>query len=97
MSRKTVIAEPNNGTYLDTYAWVLFKLGRYTEAADYINRTISQTGGVSEVEYEHAGDIYYMLKEKEAAVAYWELAKMRAEAAGKDTTDLDRKIRTKKL
>lgn len=97
MSRKTVIAEPNNGTYLDTYAWVLFKLGRYTEAADYINRTISQTGGVSEVEYEHAGDIYYMLKEKEAAVAYWELAKMRAEAAGKDTTDLDRKIKTKKL
>lgn len=97
MSKKTVIAEPDNGTYLDTYAWVLFKLGRYQEAADYINRTISHTGGVSEVEYEHAGDIYYMLKEKEAAIAYWELAKMRAEAAGKDTTDLDRKIRTKKL
>lgn len=97
MSRKTIMSEPNNGTYLDTYAWVLFKLGRYTEAADYINRTISQTGGVSDVEYEHAGDIYYMLKEKEAAVAYWELAKMRAEAAGKDTTELDRKLRTKKL
>ena len=97
MSKKTVISEPNNGTYLDTYAWVLFKLGRYTEAADYINRTISQTGGVSDVEYEHAGDIYYMLKEPEAAVAYWELAKMRAEAAGKDTTELDRKLRTKKL
>ena len=97
MSKKTVIAEPKNGTYLDTYAWVLFKLGRYTEAADYINRTISQTGGVSDVEYEHAGDIYYMLKETEAAVAYWELAKMRAEAAGKDTTELDRKLRTKKL
>lgn len=97
MSKKTVIAEPDNGTYLDTYAWVLFKLGRYQEAADYINRTISHTGGVSDVEYEHAGDIYYMLKEKEAAIAYWELAKMRAEAAGKDTTDLDRKLRTKKL
>ena len=97
MSRKTVMAEPKNGTYLDTYAWVLFKLGRYQEAADYINRTISQTGGVSEVEYEHAGDIYYMLKEKEAALAYWELARMRAAATGKDTTELDRKIRTKKL
>ncbi len=97
MSKKTVLAEPNNGTYLDTYAWVLFKLGRYQEAAVYINRTISQTGGVSEVEYEHAGDIYYMLNEKDAAMAYWELAQMRAAAAGKDTTDLDRKIRTKKL
>lgn len=97
MSKKTIISEPNNGTYLDTYAWVLFKLGRYSEAAEYINRTISQTGSVSDVEYEHAGDIYYMLKEKEAAVAYWELAKMRAEAAGKDTTDLDRKLKTKKL
>lgn len=97
MSKRTVVAEPDNGTYLDTYAWVLFKLGRYKEAADYINRTISHTGGVSEVEYEHAGDIYYMLKETDAAIAYWELAKMRAEAAGKDTTDIDRKIRTKKL
>jgi len=97
MSKKTIIAEPNNGTYLDTYAWVLYKLGRYDEAVDYINRAVKDTGNVSAEEYEHAGDIYYMLKETEAAVAYWELAKMKAEQKGEDTSNLDRKIKTKKL
>lgn len=97
MSKRTIIAEPNRGIYLDTYAWILFKLGRYSEAAEYINRAVADTGNVSAEEYEHAGDIYYMLKEKEAAVAYWELAKMKAEAEGEDTSILERKIKTKKL
>lgn len=97
MSKRTIIAEPNRGIYLDTYAWILFKLGRYTEAAEYINRAVADTGNVSAEEYEHAGDIYYMLKEKEAAVAYWELAKMKAVEEGEDTSILDRKIKTKKM
>ena len=32
MSYKTVKAEPNNSTYLDTYAWILFVKGNYAEA-----------------------------------------------------------------
>ena len=37
MSLKTVKAEPNNATYLDTYAWILFKQHRYEEAKIYID------------------------------------------------------------
>ncbi len=29
MSYKTIKAEPKNGTYLDTYAWILFMEERY--------------------------------------------------------------------
>ncbi|MCF0192182.1 MAG: tetratricopeptide repeat protein [Prevotella sp.] len=97
MSKKTIIAEPNNGTYLDTYAWILYKMGNYKDAVTYINRAIKSPNEKSAEEYEHAGDIYFMLKDTDAAVAYWELAKQKAEEEGKDANDLDRKIKTKKL
>lgn len=37
MSLKTVKEEPNNSTYLDTYAWILYLQGRYEEAKIYID------------------------------------------------------------
>ena len=40
MSLKTIKAEPNNATYLDTYAWILFMQGRYEEAKIYIDMAI---------------------------------------------------------
>lgn len=40
MSYKTIKAEPNNGTYLDTYAWILYKLERYEEADIYMQQTL---------------------------------------------------------
>ncbi len=98
MSKRTIIAEPDKGIYLDTYAWILYKMGRYDEAVKYINKAVADTGNVSAEEYDHAGDIYYMLNEKDAAVAYWELALMKAEQEENyDTKTLERKIKTKKL
>jgi Tfp pilus assembly protein PilF len=40
MSFKTVKAEPKNATYLDTYAWILYMLGRYSEAKIYIDQAL---------------------------------------------------------
>lgn len=40
MSYQTIKEEPNNGTYLDTYAWILFQQGRYDDAQTYIDRTL---------------------------------------------------------
>lgn len=98
MSKRTIVAEPNKGIYLDTYAWILYKMGRYDEAVTYINKAVADTGNVSAEEYDHAGDIYYKLNEKEAAVAYWELALMKAkQEENYDTQNLERKIKTKKL
>jgi Tfp pilus assembly protein PilF len=40
MSYRTIKAEPNNATYLDTYAWILFQLGQYNDALFYIRQAI---------------------------------------------------------
>ena len=74
MSYRTVKAEPDNDTYLDTYAWILFEKGRYTEARIYIEQALRNGGEKSRVIMEHCGDIYYMLGEKDKALEYWKKA-----------------------
>lgn len=74
MSYKTVKAEPDNATYLDTYAWILFEKGNYAEARLYIDNAIKSDQDKSAVIMEHCGDIYYMTGDVEAAVGYWKQA-----------------------
>ena len=74
MSYRTVKAEPENATYLDTYAWILFEKARYTEARIYIEQAMRNGGDTSQVIVEHCGDIYYMLGEKDKALEYWKKA-----------------------
>lgn len=74
MSYKTVQAEPQNETYLDTYAWILFEKGKYVEAKIYIDQAMQNGGNKSSIETEHCGDIYWMNGEKEKAVEYWKKA-----------------------
>ncbi len=40
MSYRAISADANSGTYLDTYAWILYKQGRYEEARIYIDQAI---------------------------------------------------------
>lgn len=40
MSRRSNELEPDNATYLDTYAWVLFQMKRYEEAKQYMDRVV---------------------------------------------------------
>ena len=42
MSRKSNELEPNNGTYMDTYAWVLYQLKRYEEAGVWMDKAVEQ-------------------------------------------------------
>ena len=74
MSFRTVKAEPKNATYLDTYAWVLFKQKRYDEAQKYIDQTLENDSVPSAEVLEHAGDIYYHVGEKDRAVEFWQKA-----------------------
>lgn len=71
MSRLTIEAEPHNATYLDTYAWILYKLKRYEEALTYIERAIADDPEPSDVLYEHAGDICHQLGIRHRALDYW--------------------------
>ncbi len=76
MSYKTIQAEPQNTTFLDTYAWILFMEKRYEEAKIYIDQAITyeEKENASAVIAEHAGDIHAMTGDTEKAVMYWEKA-----------------------
>ena len=92
MSFRTVKAEPKNDTYLDTYAWILFEKGRYTEARIYIDEAMKNGGEESATIVEHCGDIYYMLGDVDKALAYWK----QAATMEHESTTLEKKIRMKK-
>ncbi len=77
MSLRAITLEPNNPTYLDTYAWVLFRLERFTEAQQYIDRTLSLSDSITDATLlDHAGDIYEAIGEATRAVEFWKEALM---------------------
>ncbi|MCS2821624.1 tetratricopeptide repeat protein [Bacteroides ovatus] len=92
MSYKTVKAEPNNSTYLDTYAWILFEKGNYAEARIYIDNAMKNDGEKSDVIVEHCGDIYFMTGDAEGALKYWK----KALEMGSESKTLKQKIEKKK-
>lgn len=91
MSAKAVAAEPKNSTYLDTYAWVLYKLGRYADAKIYIDQTLKfATDSTTDATlYEHAADIYAQLGDYATAAAFCE----KAIGQGGDKKALEKKAR----
>ena len=92
MSKKTVEAEPENDTFLDTYAWILFKMERYEEAKAYAEKIISLGVELSPVVLHHIGDIYAKCGDTEKAVLYWQ----KARDAGDETKILEKKIRKRR-
>jgi len=100
MSYRTIKAEPTNATYLDTYAWILFKQRRFDEAKIYIDQTLKCDSDSSAVMLEHAGDIYYNTGDAEQAVRLWQQALDRAtdksEITGNRRQTLIRKIKLRK-
>lgn len=76
MSYKTIKLEPNNGTYLDTYAWILFMEERYVDAKTYIDAALKNRDSTenNSTVLEHAGDIYAMNGMVNEAVGYWKQA-----------------------
>ncbi|MCR5152128.1 MAG: tetratricopeptide repeat protein [Prevotella sp.] len=93
MSYQTIIEEPENATFLDTYAWILFKRERYAEAKEYIDKALSHLESDQNATIvEHAGDIYALNGEMDKAVEYWK----RAIKEGGDAKILRKKINLRK-
>jgi len=74
ISGRAVKANPDNPTYLDTYAWVLFMRKDYSLAKFYMEIAIKNGGDKNGVIVEHYGDILYMLGEKDLAIEQWKKA-----------------------
>ena len=73
-AQKAVRLDPNNPTFLDTYAWVLYQLGRYEEARIPMRQAISLDSDNNKELYVHYGDILYKLGDRFMASYYWKKA-----------------------
>ena len=80
--------KPHDPTFLDTYAWVLFKQGRYADAKIKIEEAILNGGSsVTEI-VEHYGDILYKNAMETEALENW----IKAKGLGGKSEILDKKI-----
>lgn len=74
LSRLTIDKQPKNPTYLDTYGWILFKMGNYKEARNYVEFAI-RNGAYNNAEVlEHYGDIMEKLDNCNEALEAYEKA-----------------------
>lgn len=92
MSARTIEMEPDNAIYVDTYAWLLFCLGRYEEAKAYAEKLIGLNSEMSAVEYHHCGDIFAKCGDTGRAVEYW----TQAQRMGDESKILKKKIKRRK-
>ncbi len=80
-------SDPANSTFIDTYAWVLFKKKDYAKAREQIDSALKIIGIIpgekpddsnadeaSAEILDHAGDIYFMTGDRKEAVEFWKMA-----------------------
>lgn len=70
MSVKSNQLEKDNASFQDTYAWILFKLKKYKEAREWMEKAILNNPN-SAVQFEHLGDIFYKLGDTGKALENW--------------------------
>ncbi|MCL1937715.1 MAG: tetratricopeptide repeat protein [Candidatus Azobacteroides sp.] len=92
MAAAVMRLQPDNPTYIDTYAWVLFQRGNYSLARFYIESAVSKDNSLSSDILEHYGDILYKTGDTEKAVLQWEKALEIKEKEGENTDELKKKI-----
>ncbi len=73
MIEKALKKEPENGAFLDSYGWVLFRMGKLKEAEKYIKKALEKNEKDAII-VEHLGDIYWAQGKKEAARAQYRRA-----------------------
>jgi tetratricopeptide (TPR) repeat protein len=95
MSKKSNLLIENSPSFQDTYAWILYQLGEYNDAKDWIEKAISNMQEENEkpILLEHYGDILFKLGDIDNAVVKWQ----KALDAGGEIEPLEQKIKTRSL
>jgi tetratricopeptide (TPR) repeat protein len=95
---ETMAAEANRlspgiSAYQDTMGWVLFQLGRYNEAREWIGKAVQSAEEPSGTVLEHYGDVLFKLNQLDMALEYWK----KAQQAGDASDLLQQKIKDHKF
>lgn len=75
MIKKALEQEPENGAYLDSLGWVYYKKGDIEKAKEYILMAIELIKDPDV--YEHLGDIYIELKDRQKGISFYEEGSLR--------------------
>ncbi len=70
MIEKAISLDPDNGAFLDSYAWALYKLKRYDEAIVQMNKAL-EIDDSDAILFDHQGDIYAALNQPDKARESW--------------------------
>lgn len=90
MIEKAVAADPEQGYIIDSLAWAYFKLGRYADALQPMEKA-SLLEPVDPIVTDHLGDVYWMNDRKLEARFQWRRA-LSFEPAEKDKARILRKL-----
>jgi tetratricopeptide (TPR) repeat protein len=94
MSKHSLDLRPGEATFLDTYGWILYKEAKFDKAKEYIQQAVNANPADADgTLFEHLGDVYYKLNDKDRAVQNWQIAKDK----GIENPLIDKKIQEKKL
>lgn len=86
----TIENEPENSSFLDTYAWIMYKLERLDEALEYIEHAYRNNGSESYEILKHYGQILIGLEKYDEAKGYF----LRARELTEDLEEIDKLIST---
>lgn len=89
MISRCIKKEPENATYMDTFAWVLYQRKEYAKALEPIVKTIKLSPDPSGEVLEHYGDILFRNGKAEEARQAWIKAKEKKDVSDK----IDNKIK----
>jgi tetratricopeptide (TPR) repeat protein len=68
---KAVAREPNNGAYLDSLGWVLFRMNKLPDAEEKLKRALQYMSRDPTV-HDHLGDVYFHEGKIREAMAQWQ-------------------------
>src|SRR5207344_2979367 len=66
--------DPNNGAYLDSMGWVLYRKGKYDEALRELLSALQNLSQEDPVVFEHIGDTYLKMNQIPQALDSWQKA-----------------------
>ena len=96
MSLKTIESEPDNPTYRDTFAWILFLMEKPVEAKTHLKHAMMYGGKESAAILDHYAEVLYALKEYDLAFIYWDQADAKDPSLGIKAKATERKEQLKK-
>jgi len=68
---KALEKEPNNGAYLDSLGWVLYRQNKLTEAEEKLHQALQSMSRDPTV-HDHLGDVYFHEGKIREAIAQWQ-------------------------